>query len=385
MFFSVARSEDHDFSNHYWLGDLCVSTDQGWAQTTVGTATVVYKGYTESDTIEKNLTQIVSQKFPTLLGNFCVLVWDNNQLSIKTDLWRSFPIWFNNGSKITNIEPLSDTVYADGIVSCDKNLHIVYQHYNPIGSIDTSKILWDDAVARVDQILTDRITQFLNQNQLPIRVFLSGGVDSLLVYSYIKKLNAPHELINYHHIDYDYFWNKNSHKLSKFWGYNQIHHWKESVVLASGAPGDEFMLRNPATSNLWLLHKNTSILEQISLNTGCLHQTHFLKPKNKQMLLNQKNCNQLDLDLYTTLCNMNINDWQHWHIGNTQTWTPLRDLEIFKTMMRLDLDSGVRQILNSELSIELIENNVPGLSVVLSDQKNTDPTRANLVFLPDLT
>jgi hypothetical protein len=380
MFFSISHSEDHDFPDHQWLGNLCVSTDQGWTQTTVGTATVVYKGYTESDTIEKNLIQIVSQQFPNLLGNFCALVWDNNQLSIKTDRWRSFPIWFNKGSRITNIEPLSNTVWTDGILSCDQNLFVTYKNYDPVGKIETAPVSWQDAIHLIDQILTARIKNFLGQNQLLLRVFLSGGVDTLLIYSYLKKLNAPHELIDYHHIDYDYFWKKNSDKLSEFWGYNQIHHWKESVVLASGAPGDEFMLRSPATGNLWLLHHQTSILEQLNCNPGCLHQTHFLKDKNQKIYSSQITKQQTDSELYLMLCNMVINDWQHWHVGNTQTWTPLRDLEIFKILLRLDQVSGTRQILNSELSIALIENNIPGLSAVLSDQKNTGATRANLIF-----
>jgi hypothetical protein len=380
MFFSVAHSEDHNFPNHYWLGNLCVSTDQGWTQTTVGTATVIYKGYTESSTIEKNLSHIVSQSCPELLGNFCALVWNNHQLLIKTDLWRSFPIWFDNGSKITNIEPLLDTVWTDGILSCDKNLYITYQNYNPIGDIDTSKISWDDAVKQVDQILTSRVTGFLNQNRQPIRVFLSGGVDTLLVYSYLRKLDAPHELIDYHHVDYDYFWKKNSHKLCKFWGYTQIHHWKEPVVLASGSPGDEFMLRSPSTSNMWLLQKNTSIPEQLLQHPTCLHKSYFLKDEHTKIFLNQLRHSMSDGDLYSKLCNENLNDWQHWHVGNTTTWTPLRDLNLFKTLLRLDVDSGIRQIMNSELSIELIENNVPGLSKMISDQKNSQAERANLIF-----
>lgn len=380
MFFSVAHSKDHDFPNHYWLGNLCVSTDQGWTQATVGTATIVYKGYTESVSIEKNLTHIVSQLFPDLLGNFCALVWDNNQLSIKTDRWRSFPIWVNNGVRITNIEPLPDTVWTDGILSCDQNLFVTYKNYDPIGKIETAPVVWQDAIHLIDQILTTRIKNFLDQNQLPLRIFLSGGIDTLLVYSYVKKLNVQHELIDYHHIDYDYFWKKNSNKLSKFWGYTQIHHWKEPVVLASGAPGDEFMLRSPTTSNLWLLHHHTSILEQLNCNPGCLHQNYFLRDKHQKIYSGQITTQQTDSELYLMLCNIIINDWQHWHVGNTQTWTPLRDLEIFKILVRLDQASGTRQILNSELSIALIENNVPGLSKVLSDQKNTGAARANLIF-----
>jgi hypothetical protein len=75
---------------------------------------------------------------------------------------------------------------------------------------------------------------------------------------------------------------------------------------------------------------------------------------------------------------MVINDWQHWHLGNTLTWTPLRDLEIFKALLRLPADSAVGQIMNSNISLQLIERNRPGLSALISDQKNTGNVMNNL-------
>jgi len=382
MFFSVSQDKKNNFSDHYQVGNLWISTDTGWAQTTVLGKTVVYKGYTESSPIEQNFESIVVQERPKLLGNFCVFVWDGERLDIKTDLWRSFPIWHNH-IQTTNLTPLEHIVYTDGIVSIYSNLEIAYETYDPIGTVDTTKITWDQAVSQVDQILTERISNFLNQNNRPLRVFLSGGVDTLLVYSYVKKLGADHELIEYHHIDYDYFWKNNSDKLKKFWGYNQIHHWKDPTVLASGAPGDEFMLRSPTTANLWLLHHGTNILEQLDLHPNCLHKNYFLRNYHIEIFTDQQaTSNQIQNDQYLPqrLCNILLNDWQHWHLGNTITWTPLRDLRIFKTLIRLTPADGIKQIMNSDLSRQLIENNVPGLTALLSDQKNTGATLANLRF-----
>ena len=81
------------------------------------------------------------------------------------------------------------------------------------------------------------------------------------------------------------------------------------------------------------------------------------------------------------LCNTVANDWQHWHIGNTLTWTPLRDLELFKLCLALPYDQAIGQIVNSAVSRELIERNVPGLTQVLSDQKNTGNFMRNLRVL----
>lgn len=382
MFFSVSQNKQDNFPNHYQIGKLWISADSGWTQTTVRGKTVVYKGYTESGSIEQNLESIIAQEQPELLGNFCVFVWDGDQLAVKTDFWRSFPIWYDR-TQITNLTPLEHTVYTDGIISIHHDLEITYKNYDPIGSIDPTEITWSQAVSQVDRILTDRISNFLNQNNKTLRVFLSGGVDTLLVYSYVKKLGADHELIEYHHIDYDYFWKNNSDKLNKFWGYTQIHHWREPTVLVSGAPGDEFMLRSPTTANLWLLHHGTDILEQLDLNPDCLHRNYFLRNYHVEIFKDQRlNNNQTlnDQSLHRQLCNILLNDWQHWHLGNTITWTPLRDLHIFKTLVRLNPADGIKQIMNSDLSRQLIENNVPGLTALLSNQKNTGATLANLKF-----
>jgi len=78
------------------------------------------------------------------------------------------------------------------------------------------------------------------------------------------------------------------------------------------------------------------------------------------------------------LCNTVVNDWQHWHLGNTLTWTPFRDLELFKLFLALPYEQALGQIMNSSVSCELIERNVPGLTCVLSSQKNSGNTMRNL-------
>jgi hypothetical protein len=59
-------------------------------------------------------------------------------------------------------------------------------------------------------------------------------------------------------------------------------------------------------------------------------------------------------------------------------WTPLRDLEIFKIIMRLPLQDAKNQIMNSIFSQALIERNVPGATEFLSDVKNTGAVLKNL-------
>ena len=212
---------------------------------------------------------------------------------------------------------------------------------------------------------------------LPIKSFLSGGVDSLLVYSYLTRAGASVDVVEYLHVDYDHFWRCNSHHLKKFWAYNQIHHWIAPTVLASGAPGDEFMLRSPTTATMYLHSCNHDIRELLKNNPTCLHHDHFLKPKNKQSIDRYYHATSVEQTIWD-ICNNLVNDWQHWHIGNTLTWTLLRDIEITKLLLRLPLESAIGQVLDSALSKKLIERNILGATAWLSNQKNIEPIRKNL-------
>jgi hypothetical protein len=215
-----------------------------------------------------------------------------------------------------------------------------------------------------------------------LRVFLTGGVDSMLIYSFLKKYTDDYELVKCSHVDYDYFWLKNSNDVGKFWGYNQIHHWHDPCVLTSGTPGDEFMLRSPSTSDLWLKAHGIQITDLLNDPKwqSCLHAKYFNKNSNYSIF------QQTSPSPITPweLCNIVVNDCQHWHLGNTLMWTPLRDLEIFKLMLQLPIDAAITQIMDSKLSKQLIMQNSDGLVNLLNSSKNAGEPNKNFInFLLD--
>jgi hypothetical protein len=188
---------------------------------------------------------------------------------------------------------------------------------------------------------------------------------------------AKFELLDHDHLTHDYFWRTNSHLITRHWAYCQTHHWKESCVLVSGTPGDEFMLRNPVSGNLYLRHVGKSVNELIQPEH--MHYAYVNLEKNQQLLnKNQSPLYDTKQELHYQLCDTVVNDWQHWHLGTTLHWTPLRDLEIFKLILRLPPEYSTSQILNSEFSKALIERNLPGGTKLLSDQKNIGPVLKNL-------
>jgi hypothetical protein len=383
MFFHVSKQQQENFPCQYRLGSFFVGTDAGWYQHSIGKFDIVYKGYLDSAPLESALETIVEQSDPMLTGNFCALVYDRNtkRLHVKSDRYRSFPIYFDDhatASYLTNLTAGPNVVYSNGLISVDDDFTVDYRTFDVVGSIDTNST---STLDQIDQLLCNKIQQFAKHNRLPVRVFLSGGVDTLLLYSYLKRLNIVYELIWNTHCDIDEFYLANHADIYQNWGYRQIHHWTDPCVLVSGTPGDEFMLRGPVTANLYLLAHGTSIPELLAKALQGSQCEYLSLPKNLDIFSQQlwEYSSEKSLkETYQELCNANLNDWQHWHIGNTLTWTPLRDLDLFKLFLQLPLDQAKSQIFDSAVSRDLIERNVPGLSTALSPQKNTRNYMKNL-------
>lgn len=384
MFFSIAKQAKQNYPHQYHLGSFVVNTDSGWYKHQAGPYSVVYKGYVDHTQLSLAIDQIINQGSPEFLGNFCALVYNTNSdtLKIQTDLYRSFPIYVAD-NEITNLVKYDRTIWTDSLIEVNSDLTVNETKVDVIGEIDTTPITLPQALEEVDAILDQKARQFVEFNHYPIKAFLSGGVDSLLVFSYLQKHTNDYELLKCQHIDFDHFWLMNYADISQNWGYAQIHHWTNPCILTSGAPGDEFMLRSPTTADLFLKAQGISVYEMMKQPEWqtCLHYLYFQRDKNLKIFETQT----LDPNLRTTkelfwhLCNIVSNDWQHWHIGNTLTWTPLRDLRIFKILLRLSASDAIDQIMNSEFSLALIEKNYPGLSKVVSDKKNAGSSMKNLV------
>lgn len=379
MFFSIGHQVQNNFSKHYQLGSFIVSTDAGWQLHESSNYIAVYKGYVDSDYLIELIDDVAKQTEPKLFGNFCVIVYtyQDQQLRIQTDRWRSFPIYIKD-NEVTNLVPGARTAWTDSLISINNDFEITETKFDVIGQIDPSPLTVQQVTDFVHHRLTEKTKRFVQFNTLPVRAFLSGGVDTLLVYSYLQRATQDIDLVRCNIVEYDQFWLMNSGDINQYWAYSQLHHWRDACVLTSGAPGDEFMLRSPVTADLFLKHRGVSITELLHEQTW-LHSDYFGRPKHANLFQTQTvNSEWSDAQLHWHLCNVVINDWQHWHLGNTLTWTPLRDLEIFKALLRLPTESAIGQVMNSDLSLSLIERNRPGLTALISDQKNTGNMMSNL-------
>lgn len=391
MFFSISKQKPKNFFNIYEFDPFTIGVDNGWQISENQEKLVLFKGYADEYDLS-DLVESESVNYSTVTGNFCLLIYSKtkNTIEIKSDRYRSFPVYLEPGKEVTNLYRLTETVYTDNTITINKDFSHSICQTDIIGEINQSPLSANEGLDIIDSILEQKTKNLLAQQQalpmafrLPIKVFLSGGVDSLLVYSYLQKHTNDYSLVKAAHVDYTDFWLKNSHHITSNWAYKQIHHWAKPTILSSGAPGDEFMMRSPGNVNLWLLHHNTN-LNSVNTDPKNLHYSYFNLQKHQKLIQEQsvlsgrmQKMTKKMLQWY--LCNMNLNDWQHHHIENTLTWTPLRDLEIYKTILRMPYDTVLGQILDSKISKALITRNNKALTGLISDQKNSDSYMSNLI------
>lgn len=378
MFFSIQTFEDRDFPYQFLLSNgMTLNVDSGWTKSIEPNYTVYSKGYSDTGKIDINNQ---SQ------GNYIAIVDDGDLISITHDIDRATPInLIENPTIVTNLPmDASERIFENCQLSIDQQKTVSRKYSDT--DVNIEKISKKDALDKIDTILTERFRSFLSNNKLPIKVFLSGGLDTMLVYSYLKKLTDNYELCDYEHTDITHFYTKKKDKLLQYWGYKQIHHWRDSCVLVTGACGDEFMLRSPSHMMLFLMHWNLSLDEIMSPEDH--HYEYLTNPdKRKKYQLQEKDPEWILVSKsYQAVCkkiiHMNLNDNQHWHLENTLTFTPLKDIEITKTLMGMPQDDLLAQLKNGDFTRELITRNDKSLLQYLSNQKNTN-NQENLVQLYD--
>jgi hypothetical protein len=377
MFFSIQKKPNTDFPNRVMLSNgLWLNMDNGWRRSTVSNSTVYSKGYADNGSIPMdNKTH----------GNYVAIIDAYDVIKITNDIDRGTPLNLSTNPVVLTNLPLenSERIWADCNITITRDMEITRTYDN----IDTSitDVTRDDALEKIDQILSDRVSRFLSNNSLPIKIFLSGGLDTMLVYSYLKRFTDTYELCDYEHIDLTHFYTHKIAQLQSYWGYRQIHHWREPCVLVTGACGDEFMLRSPSHMMLFLMHWKMSpedILEPSDHHYKYLSQYQEKYKKQKS----DKEWKEIAKD-YAKICHkvihMNLNDNQHWHLENTLTFTPLKDIEITKTLMGLPREDLIDQLKNGALTRELISRNDESLLQYLSNQKNNN-NQENLSQLYEL-
>lgn len=359
MFFSLSKDKDLRFPHHDKVNSWWLSHDDGWAQTPIGWR----KGY-QHTSIEH--------------GNFLELECNNSSIKLVHDQYRSFPLWWDaDQQKLTNLLGNGQKIWADDTVTLTDN-NIAINKVQLFNDIDLSSGYLDveqgiDAIILNLQNKINSLTDF----SLPKKLFVTGGIDTVMLLALVKTCEVNCDIIDYEYFRYDKFTNVNLENIQQqHWGYQQIHHWQEPTMLLSGACGDEFLFRGPYTIGLWAAWHGIDLEKILSNNTG-YHVKYYLQEKNLKVF---KDCfdTRKDIrkqfpyyvDLLRQILNINANDHQHWHLGNTLTYTPYKDLELTKIVLQLDPEFLIEQILNAEINRQVIKKLDPDCLKLLSNQKN---------------
>lgn len=382
MFFNLTNKKDKNFTHQHILpnGNI-LNTDAGWEKIELNEEHYAFvKGYNlESKNWNQIINELITDPTPQHKGNFCIVLGDSEYTKICHCIDRGFPL-FKQESSISNIYQHSQRINVDNIAVMNSSSSVIIkQDFKTDYSV--IEYSFNDGLEKLHNIFCETTEKFLLQNKRPLKVFLTGGIDTLTCYSYIKKFTNNFELIDYEYKKFTYFYRMNWHeRLRKFWGYQNCHSWgDESVSLATGGCGDEYSLRGPYTANILLRHWNIDVNDFFKNRPGSYHEWYFLKDKNQETYIEQANNKLLNLatkSLKTThkfIINNLANDHQHWHLDNTIFYTPFKNLEIPKTILGMPKEDVLNQISDAQINKSLISLNDSADLKLLCPSKNREP------------
>jgi hypothetical protein len=341
MFFSISKHINNDFPNHIKWGEFCVDFDNGW-------------------TINENY---ISKGYP---GKSCAISYSDDSVHVDSGERQTFPM-FIDAEKFVVSNLLSGdffvgevSVTANSIIRIDK----------PSSKFKKLNLTDSEIIDQIDTTIENTILNF--ETDKPVKLFLTGGVDTLLLAAYVVKNKIPYELVNCEHFDLDYFMCHNRSKLKQFWAYKSLQHWRTPEVLLSGANGDEMLMRNPYDACIVLNYFNEDIVE-VCKQQPYYHSGYFLKEKFASTLEAAKQIKfHSEAELKEHVVIRNSNDFQHWHLGNTITLSPYDNLNLINLVLNLSYPILRTQILDAGIHKLLIERNAPQLLRLLSNDKNTN-------------
>ena len=363
MFFRLSTQTDTRFTVQHQLTDsLWLSTDSGWHTYNLEDTTVIAKGYAN----ECSLEDIRYTDLPTLRGNFCAFIIKDNKVTITHDTNRSFPVWVGE-NVISNLEPAGEPVWADCVLTVDNKFVVSRQQYKP-WDIETSNMSDDDIVDNVHEILLETFDSFLSHNRLPLKMFVTGGIDTITAWAYLDHFTKDYEMVDYEYLKYTPFWKRNSDTVTRFWGYTQTHLWPEDCVLVSGAMGDENFMRGPHTMEMMLQAHGTNLLKV--LQPGDYHYKYHIKAVDKGL-----DIGNVDSDINKVkaqVMDINTNDHQHWHIDRTLHFTPFKDSRIISNILKSSREQLILQARDAHINRLLIEKLDPNKLRKIGGSKNHD-------------
>jgi hypothetical protein len=226
MFFKIGLNEDSTFPVRVRLTDsFWLNADDGWQIIDLPNLRIIFKGHTsvaspslaEIESIAKSVT--IHRE-----GNYLAIVVTNNTIQITTGSTGGTPMCFIDETEIQNIVQTNSQIPTNTVITIDEDNLFSFETTS-IKPVDTSPLTKEQVIFEIDKLVSSRIRIFFANNDLPVNIFVSGGVDTTLLWSYLRKLEIPHTLWLSEHFDQYDFYDLYKDEIRNHWAYWQIHYW----------------------------------------------------------------------------------------------------------------------------------------------------------------
>jgi hypothetical protein len=386
MFFSITQEPDARFPNGHQLDHAWFNCDNGWSRRdSADQGTIFFKGYCNTTPLAAVVNDFVCAGQHQ--GNYSVIQFASDDITVRHSRNRSFELWYND-SCVTNLP----TQHVTKNVWASHELHISndWQISLTLAATDqqpfTEKITINQAVDQIGQLLDLSVQEFFTHNNPDLKLYFSGGIDTLLLYSLLEYNQKPFTLVPYTFYEQDEFTTQNHDALNSFWNYRQIHHWNTPTWLATGSHGDEYFLRGPEIVAMLTAWHDINLLEIIKQYPDSYHYVYYLKNteiwtgywNQRHQLREQYPTEQL---LHQQIINFLLNDYQYFHLGNTLTWTPYKNIDIVRILLQCSIDDLMPQFINADINRRLIARTDRSLLTALSKHKNHNSNENVMVLL----
>lgn len=309
--------------------------DKGWTNNN----SIWYKGYSTECNLSENLDRIVNGYKPK--GIWCVIA---NHKIYQPELCN----FSHDGT--TNLYNTSTNIVPVDFVS----------------SINTM----DTVVDIVLSILTNNCQGYAKYNTDILNIWCTGGLDSVLLLAICEKANIPYNLYAHkshtaYHVEYETTLTK--HVKNEFPNYQFMSLFTDRTVLGTGYDGDSYLCRHPAQINVLANCLGKTVHDVVKPEhyiTSYLKRPMFSDMNNISWQINEEDAKSRILH--------GITQWLSvWHLDNTISFTPYRDMDLIKIVLTLPIEELLNASLDGIIQKKAIEKcNIDFLSLV-DKQKNS--------------
>lgn len=391
MFFEIQHHTNLDYPNNYQLNQqFYLNCDSGWTKYSHNNKQIYFKGYHTTSLTDDDFVKLLAMDdVPKYSGLFIAVIVSSDSIVVSSDIDRGYPIYYKeNPTTITNIpftvnengnwdnhsEKMLYSIQQIGI----ENDSIVTKNYDPFSEYGNfSKLSESEVINKIDEQIRYNFETILSKNNKPIKIFLSGGLDSLLVYAYLKSFTNNFEIVKGERIDFTKFICKKIYNIRRIHWLPIIHHFNGPCLNVVGGFGDMRMLRMPRLGNLLLAANNLSTIDIAEEYKNSYQYNSMVNESSRKIYQSQQNEKCIhDLNAtYEKIYNISIHVYGHWHIEENILFNPLKDLKLLNYCLRAPLDLQIGQIFDGQITKLLFEKTDPDLLKYISPIKNVHNMR----------